>query len=135
MNLSWLGQYRDVGILILRAGIGIMMVFHGWPKLAGGQTAWEKVGGAMAFLGISFWPVFWGFLAAMSETLGGALLAVGFLTRWAALAMTATMAVATVMMYHVSKGDFAEWNHPAEIGIVCLALVVIGAGRYSVDRA
>lgn len=135
MNLSWLGQYRDVGILILRAGIGIMMVFHGWPKLAGGQVAWEKVGGAMAFLGISFWPVFWGFLAAMSETIGGALLAVGFLTRWAALAMTFTMVVATMMMYHVNKGSFIEWSHPAEIGIVCLALFVIGAGKYSVDRA
>ncbi len=44
------------------------------------------------------------------------------------------MAVATVMTNHVSKGDFAEWNHPAEIGTVCLALVVIGAGIYSVDQ-
>jgi RNA polymerase sigma-70 factor (ECF subfamily) len=38
----------------------------------------------MSFLGITFWPVLWGFMAAMSETLGGALLAAGFLTRLAA---------------------------------------------------
>ncbi len=135
MNLSWLGQYRDVGILILRAGIGVMMVLHGWPKLAGGQQAWEKVGGAMGNLGISFWPVFWGFLAAMSETLGGALLAAGFLTRYAAMFLTFTMVVATITMYRVGQGAFSEWGHPAELGIVCLSLVIIGAGKYSVDRA
>lgn len=134
MNLSWLGQYRDVGILILRAGIGVMMVLHGWPKLAGGQQAWEKVGSAMEHLGISFWPVLWGFLAAMSETVGGALLAVGFLTRLAALFLAATMAVATVMVFRVSGGVFTEWSHPAEVGIVCLAFVLIGGGRFSIDR-
>ncbi len=135
MNLSWLGQYRDVGILLLRAGIGVMMVLHGWPKLAGGQQAWEKVGAAMSHLGISLWPVLWGFLAAMSETLGGALLAAGFLTRYAALFITFTMVVATTMMYHVGHGAFSEWSHPAEIGIICLSLVIIGAGKYSVDRS
>lgn len=135
MNLAWLGQYRDVGILLLRAGIGIMMIQHGWPKLAGGQQVWEKVGGAMGNLGISFWPVFWGFLAAMSETLGGALLAAGFLTRYAALFLTFTMAVATITMYRANQGAFSEWSHAAEIGIVCLSLVIIGAGKYSVDRA
>lgn len=135
MNLSWLGQYRDVGILILRAGIGVMMVMHGWPKLAGGQQAWEKVGGAMENLGISFWPVLWGFLAAMSETLGGSLLAVGFLTRYAAIFLTFTMVVATITMYHGGHGAFSDWGHPAELGIVFLSLIIIGAGKYSVDRA
>jgi len=135
MNLSWLGQYRDVGILLLRVGIGVMMVLHGWPKLAGGQETWVKVGGAMSHLGITFWPVLWGFLAAMSETLGGALLAIGFLTRIAALFLTFTMVVATVMMYHASNGAITEWSHPAEVGIVCLSLVLIGAGKFSVDRA
>lgn len=135
MNLSWLGQYRDVGILILRAGIGIMMVLHGWPKLAGGQEAWAKVGAATGYLGITFWPVLWGFLAAMSETVGGALLAVGFLTRFAALFLTGTMVVASVMMYHLSHGVFNEWSHPAEIGIVCFSFILIGAGKFSIDRA
>ena len=135
MNLSWLGQYRDLGILILRAGIGVMMVLHGWPKLAGGQQAWEKLGGSMEHLGISLWPVLWGFLAAMTETLGGALIAAGFLTRWGAIFLTFNMAVATVTMYHVGHGAFSEWSHPAEIGIVFLSLIIIGAGKFSVDRA
>jgi len=111
-----------------------MMVLHGWPKLAAGQHVWEKVGTAMQYLGVGYWPVFWGFMAAMSETLGGALLVVGFLTRPAALFIAFTMAVATVMTYH-STGNFNDWSHPLEIGIVALGLFVIGAGSFSVDRS
>ena len=135
MNLAWLGQYRDVGLLILRVGIGTIMVIHGWAKLAGGQPVWEKVGGAMHFLGISFYPVFWGFMAAMSETLGGALLAAGFLTRYAAMFLTFTMLVATIMLYHTSKGSFGEWSQPAAFGLVFLSLIIMGAGKFSVDRS
>ena len=90
MHFSWLGKYRDVGIFLLRVGIGAMMVMHGWPKLAEGQHAWEKVGMAMQHLGVYSYPAIWGFLAAMSETVGGALLVVGFLVRPAALSIAIT---------------------------------------------
>jgi putative oxidoreductase len=112
-----------------------MLIWHGWPKLAGGLETWEKLGGAMGYLGVSLFPFVWGFLAALSETLGGALLVVGFLTRHAALALTATMVVATVMVYHTTQGNFREWSHPAEVGIACFAIFLMGAGRWSVDRA
>ncbi len=135
MNLAWLGQYRDVGLLILRVGLGIIMVVHGWAKLAGGQPVWEKIGAAMSHLGISFFPVFWGFMAAMSETLGGTLLAAGFLTRYACMFLTFTMLVATILVYHSSQGNFREWSHPAGLGLVFLSLIIMGAGKYSVDRA
>lgn len=135
MNFSWLGQYRDVGLLLLRMGVGVIMICHGWPKLAGGQERWAALGGAMRHLGIDFWPMIWGFLAAMSETLGGALLALGFLTRPAALALTFTMAVATLAEYRTSSGAFNEWSHPAVVGIVCFSMLFIGAGKYSVDRS
>ena len=133
MIFSWLGKYRDVGILLLRAGIGAMMVLHGWPKLAGGQHVWEKVGAAMQFLGVGIYPVFWGLMAAMSETLGGTLLVVGFLTRPAALSIAFTMSVATLMIYRTG-GNFNEWSHSLEVGIVALSLFVIGAGKFSIDR-
>ncbi len=110
------------------------MLLHGWPKLAGGEAAWIRVGAAMEHLGISYWPAFWGFLAAMAETLGGALLVLGFLTRPAALALTGTMVVATITAFDTSGGEYRIWAHPAVVGLVCLSIVILGAGRYSVDR-
>jgi len=48
------GKLRDVGILILRVGLGVMFIFHGWPKISGGPQVWEAVGGAVSAMGIKF---------------------------------------------------------------------------------
>jgi putative oxidoreductase len=133
MILSWLSQYRDIGLLILRLGIGTMMVFHGWPKLAGGIHHWEKLGKAMGALGVSFFPAFWGFSSAMLETLGGVLIAIGFCFRPVTILMTFNFAVATALLYKTSP-QFIEWSRPAEMLILFFSLIFIGAGKYSADR-
>lgn len=135
MVLTWLSKYRDFGLLLLRIGLGGMMILHGWPKLAGGADTWARVGGAMSHLGITFFPEFWGFMAAVSETLGGALIVLGFLFRPASGALFYTMVVAAVMKYKTSGGVFLEWAWPAEMAIVFLSLIFIGAGRFSLDKS
>ncbi len=59
-----LGKYRDTGLLILRVGLGVMMIMHGLPKLQGGPELWAGVGKSMGNIGIHFMPTFWGFMAA-----------------------------------------------------------------------
>jgi putative oxidoreductase len=133
--LTWspLARLADVGHLVMRVGLGAAMVVHGWPKVAGGEAQWRRLGGAMVNLGITFAPTFWGAMAAFSEFLGGALLVIGFATRPAAALLAFTMFVAAVM--HVNKGDgFGEWSHAAELCVVFVGLMFMGAGRYSVDR-
>ncbi|MEZ4689878.1 MAG: DoxX family membrane protein [Ignavibacteria bacterium] len=67
MNNS-LGKHSDLGILIIRIGIGISFILvHGLGKITGGPALWEKLGGAMSSFGINFLPTFWGFMAAFSE--------------------------------------------------------------------
>lgn len=135
MVFTWLSKYRDFGLLLLRVGLGGMMIMHGWSKLVGGPEVWTKLGGAMHHLGISFLPAFWGFMAAASESVGGALLVIGFLFRPATALLFCTMAVAALMKYRTGDGAFLEWAWPAEMAIVFLSLLFIGAGRFSVDRA
>ncbi|MFT4627425.1 MAG: putative oxidoreductase [Myxococcota bacterium] len=133
--LIWrrLDAYRDLGLLVLRVGLGAMMIGHGWPKLAGGVETWEKLGGAMAHLGITTAPAAWGLAASLSECVGGALLVLGLATRPAALSLAITMFVAFWM--HFDGGDgFRGWSHAAEDGIAFLALVILGGGRYSLDE-
>jgi len=130
--LSSLTRYRDAGLLLLRLGLGAMMVFHGLPKLLGGPERWERVGGAMGNLGIDFAPTFWGLAATCSETFGGVLLALGLLFRPACLFLLATMTVAAIR--HLSRGDgLGGAAEAVELGIVFLALLFIGPGRLSVD--
>jgi len=134
MILSWLSQYRDLGLLFLRVGIGTMMVLHGWPKLAGGIHHWEKLGKATRSIGITFFPGFWGFSSAMVETIGGVLLVLGFCFRPVTILMTLNFLVATLLVYKMS-GQFLEWSRPAEMLILFFSLIFIGPGKYSIDRS
>ncbi len=125
--------FRDFGLFLLRVGTGVAFMMHGLPKLQGGPEYWEQIGTAMANLGITFAPVFWGFMAALAEFGGGLLLLMGLFLRPVTLALFITMAVATVM--HIKKGDdFNTYSHALEAGILFISLLFIGPGRFSLDQ-
>lgn len=133
MGLDDLIKRRDLGLLVLRVGLGIMFIVHGAPKLMGGPELWTGIGGAMSNLGITFAPTFWGFMAGLAEAGGGVLLILGLWTRWASSVLTFTMIVAA--LHHLVKGDgVLRASHAIEAAVVFAALVLIGPGRYSVDR-
>ncbi|RSK43971.1 DoxX family protein [Hymenobacter rigui] len=128
-------RYRthDLGLLLLRVGIGVMFTLHGYPKLTGGMEAWTQVGGTMKLIGLDFAPAFWGFLAAAAEAVGGQLVAIGLFFRVACVFLLGTMLMATIM--HLSSGDdFNAYSHALESAILFLSLAFIGPGRYSVDQ-
>ena len=133
MFLSSLTKYREFGILILRVGYGVMFMVHGVPKLMGGVEMWKGVGAAMGNIGVGAYPAVWGFLAACSESVGGACLVLGLAFRPACIFMAFTMSMAT--LYHFKKGDDIQIAaHAIEAGIVFLSLIFIGPGKYSIDK-
>ena len=123
------GKHRDLGLFILRLGIGVMFMGHGLPKMMGGPAKWEALGSATGHLGIHFAPAFWGFMAAFAELGGGVLLATGVLFRPACLLMFTTMLVAAVQ--HMSNGDsFVVLSHAVEAAILFFSLLLIGPGAW-----
>ena len=129
-------SYADLGILAIRLGIGAsMLIFHGWGKITGGPEMWTKVGGGMANLGIRFIPTFWGLLAALSESLGSALLILGLFYRPAAAGLAFTMLVAVATHLNMPTGaPNAGWkgaSHALELMFVYLGLLLLGPGKYS----
>ena len=131
--LSNLGRYRNTGLLILRIGIGTMFILHGYPKLIGGPDRWEAVGNAMKNVGIDFYPHVWGLLAGAAETFGGFLLVLGLAFRPVCLALTFTMVIAATN--HISGGDgISGASHAIEAAFLFFSLILIGPGKYSVDK-
>lgn len=118
------------GLLLLRIGLGIIMMIHGVPKLMAGPELWGKLGLAMGVFGIHFTPVFWGFMAAFSEGIGGLLLVLGLGFRPAAGLLSFTMVVATLM--HCGKGDsFNVYSHALSLAIVFFSLLLTGGGCFA----
>lgn len=120
----------NFGLLFIRVGLGITFLFHGIPKLMGGVETWTSLGSIMTYLGIDFMPVVWGFMASMSEVVGGLFLILGLLFRPALLLLIFTMFVAVV--YHVNEGH--QFLYPLELMIVFTGLFISGAGKYSIDN-
>ena len=130
---------KDIGLLIIRVGFGLsMMIFHGFGKLKGGPEIWEKVGSNMGNLGINFFPVFWGFMAAFSEFFASFFIIVGFFFKPATALLIITMIVATIMHLSLPEGaDGAGWSgasHALEYLVVYVALFFTGPGKYKIYK-
>ena len=131
--LGSLGNYRNFGLLIIRVGLGIMFIYHGFPLLGGGVKTWETLGSSTKYIGIHFWPVVWGLLSAATETFGGFLLIIGLAFRPVCLLLLITLMVATAM--HLGKGDgLMEASHAIEDAVMFAGLLFVGPGKYSVDK-
>ena len=120
---------RSLGFLLLRLCVGIMLIHHGYEKLANIENF------ADAFvrpLHLPF-PIFLSYIAAFSEIVGSWMLIIGILTRFGALAILGTISVA---IYHaIAINGFniyllellaLYWG-----GAACILLN--GGGKFSLD--
>ncbi len=128
-------KFRDYGLLLLRIGIGLMFVtIHGFPKISGGVETWTVFGKTFnKIIGISFIPVFWGFMATISEFGGGICLIAGVLFRPACALMLFTMLVAVTAQIRGGYGVSGA-SQALEMGIVLLSLIFIGSGRFTLPN-
>lgn len=116
----------SIGLLLLRLGAGGTMAVHGIQKLA---KFGELKGGFPDPLGIGHLP---SLVSAIGTELGcSVLVIVGLATRLAAIPVVFTMAVAAFLVH--GDDPWAKKELAVLYGLVFLALVFTGAGRYSVD--
>jgi putative oxidoreductase len=129
--------FDPIALPLLRLTMGLILVPHGCQKLFGwfGGLGFEKF--TEIFDKIGWHPaVFWVALVALTESVGGLMLAFGFLTRFAAAAILIFMLNA--MWSTSAKGFFwaqGGMEYPLLIGVVALVFLIKGGGRFSVDHA
>lgn len=136
MNLKKLMSTSDSwGLLGLRLATGAIFIAHGLPKFGiGGGNGLEGLAGWLGGMGVPL-PMLNAILVATSETVGGAMLIIGFMTRFAALTQVIAMLVA-VFLVHWSAGFTATGGYQWAmlLGVAAFTLMMDGAGRFSVDR-
>lgn len=128
----------DLGILLLRMTVGLVLAAHGSQKVFGwfGGHGPEGTGQFMETLG--FRPGRRHALAAgYVELMGGLLLAIGFLTPVAAASIASVMLVAAATVhwkngFFITSGGY-EFN--LVFGAAALSIAFTGPGLLSVDHA
>ena len=123
---------NEIGLLILRLTLGILMLFHGVAKLMGGAG---YIAGMLSEMGI---PGFIGYGVIVGEIVAPLLIIVGYRTRLAAIVYAINMLVAILMMHAndlFSINDHGGWA--VELAGLyffgAVALIFTGAGKLAVS--
>jgi putative oxidoreductase len=125
------------GILLLRVVVGATLFGHGAQKLFGWFGGHGPQGTAGFFGSLGFRrPLAMAVMAGLSEA-SGILLALGFLTPLACLAIATVMVVA-VGSIHLRNGFWVTnggYEYNLLIWTSAVAISMTGPGRFSIDRA
>ena len=114
--------------LPLRIGVGAIFLYHGWGKWLRGLDA---VAGYLDGLGFPI-PTLMAVLLIGTELIGGGAILIGLFTRYFAVPGAIIMAVAIFTAH--ADDPFGVWEKPLLILLANLALIILGAGRLSVDH-
>lgn len=131
--LQFLSKYRETGLLLFRASIGLIFIILIAPVLWSGQGSWERFGSAMHHLDFHSHYRFWGFLGGILGCVGGVLMVFGLFFRIGVLFALAITLVHLVAVWD-SHGDFHTRLPALEMAILLVSLLLIGPGKYSVDK-
>ena len=114
---------------LLRAVVGVMMIHNGLDKLSNIENFAQAY---VEVIGLPF-PIFFSYLAAFTELIGAPLIAIGFLTRPAAVGLFSTMCVA--MYHHILTAGFnIPYLELSAVYAACFLFFAInGAGLFSTD--
>jgi|DewCreStandDraft_3_1066083.scaffolds.fasta_scaffold01624_5 putative oxidoreductase len=133
------GQAGSWGLLVLRIALGVVFIYHGYPKF----FKVPPIGGAAGFaqflrmMGIPA-PLFFAWVVAVLEFWGGIALILGLATRWLGLLFAIDMLVA-IIRAKAARGvrfmamDTTGWEFDFVLLAGALALMLLGAGAYSLD--
>lgn len=139
----------DYALLILRISGLFLAIMHGWGKIYALSTGAEGFIDGVARMGFPF-PVVFAWAAALSEFLGGLLVAAGLFTRGAAFFAACTMATAAFVR-HRAVMHLLAWVGLASPGeealrqagdperallflLIMVALIILGGGRLSLEH-
>lgn len=121
----------DLGKLLLRLVLGILILLHGIAKITAGPAF---IISAVTSAGL---PAAFGYLVYVGEVLAPVLVIVGIWTRPAALIIAGNMAFAIFLVHMkqlTSLNQQGGWELELQgmFLVTALALVFLGAGRFSV---
>jgi putative oxidoreductase len=125
---KWLNGLQPFGALLMRLALGITMAVHGYERVVP-HGALNHYTHYIVSLGIPYWL---GYVSAFTELVGGVLLIIGLLTRFAAALVAINLLVAFCYVgMHQGPGIY---NYILTLAVLGAMLTFYGAGTLALDR-
>ena len=130
---AFLNKSTEIGLLIIRITLGVLLSFHGFYKLFNG-IGWRE--GLLSRAGL---PFFIGYGVFIGEIIAPMLIIIGYRSRIAALAVVFNMLMAVLLVFREQlftlKDAGGGWIIELEaLFFACaLALFFTGGGKYAVS--
>ena len=120
----------DLGFLWLRVIFALGIMQHGWGKIIreGGVPAWTDA--SVVPMGLPV-PLLFGYLAVLSELVGGFLVLLGLWTRYASFAVACV--VSTAAFVKLAAEPWSKKELAVAYAVVAVFFIIAGPGKYSVD--
>ena len=124
----------DVGKLLLRLALGVLVLLHGLAKIGSGPG---DIAGLVEKAGL---PGSFAYAVYIGEVVAPIALIVGVWTRLAALVVAVNMAVAVALVHMgelLSRSEGGGWALELQgmFLFTALAIALIGPGRYALTRS
>jgi len=135
--IKTLNNLQPWGAFLLRLVLGVAMISHGYSKVVptGGlghghlSSAMDHFAGYVSGFGLPSWL---GYVSALTEFVGGILVLIGLLTRFAALMIAINMIFAIVLVNR--HHGYAGSEYSLALLVIALMLAFYGAGNLALDR-
>jgi putative oxidoreductase len=132
-----LNRLQPWGAFFLRLVLGAAMIYHGYSKVIpaggfhGGNTfaALEHHSRYVASLGFPYWL---GIVSALTEFVGGILVLLGLLARFAAILISINMLIAVIMVNR--HHGYAGSEYSLALLVIALMISFYGSGVCALDR-
>jgi len=132
MAFNFSGDKTGMGLLFMRIGVAVFLIFHSVTRLAGSVSTWKNVGKMINFIDTGMDVKTIGLVVLIFELTGGAIIASGYIFRIGSACMTAVFGLYTYHYYFVA-GHTILPLYSFGFFMLCLGLALTGPGAYIIS--
>ncbi len=132
---EWTNQHKELGFDLIRIYLGVGLLIKGIFFIANPSELDKLIGGNIPSFAET---MFLSHYIAIGHLLGGTLLTIGLLTRFAAFIQLPILLGAVIFVHFKGVGELFLGGQGIELSAIVLFLLILycvfGAGHYSVDH-
>lgn len=119
---------KDIALLLLRIGVGVIFIVAGWSKLSG-------IEGVQGFFGNIGIPLagFMAWVVAIVEFVGGIMILLGYKVEAPGILLAIVMLVAIFTVKMSGDNGFSGMRLEIMLLLASLAIAMMDTGKYSVE--